>query len=277
MVNLFKMLDHIYIKKNGCRKCSSEINAKKITSNTIKFIEKANLVHNGFYGYEEVDYIDVFTEIIIKCEKHGYFKQKPNVHLKGSGCQSCGIEGTCKVIFKKDSILFIEQCIKKHNGLYKYDKTIYNGSNEKILIKCEKHGYFYQCANYHLSGGGCPSCKSSKGESNIQKYLTDMCYNFETQKSFIGCEHINSLLFDFYLFDYNLCIEYDGKQHFEPIKYFGGIEEFEKNKIRDEIKNQYCLDNNINLLRIPYYEMKNTEKILYEYFKKFGEDNCSNI
>ena len=68
--------------------------------------------------------------------------------------------------------------------------------------------------------------------------------------------------FDFYIPNLNLCIEYDGKQHFEPINYFGGIDSFNKQIIKDSIKNDFCHKNNIKLMRIPYYEFNNIEKIL---------------
>lgn len=51
---------------------------------------------------------------------------------------------------------------------------------------------------------------------------------------------------------YNICIEYDGKQHFEPIKYFGGITKFEYQKNNDQIKDDYCSKNGIRLMRLPY-------------------------
>lgn len=49
-------------------------------------------------------------------------------------------------------------------------------------------------------------------------------------------------------------IEYDGIQHFKPVKYFGGYKTFEDQKRRDNEKNEYCIENNITLLRIPYTE-----------------------
>ena len=65
----------------------------------------------------------------------------------------------------------------------------------------------------------------------------------------------------------NLVIEFDGIQHFKPVKLFGGEKEFEKTKIKDEIKSRYCLDNNINLIRISYLEdieerLSNIEKLI---------------
>ena len=70
--------------------------------------------------------------------------------------------------------------------------------------------------------------------------------------------------FWFYLPDYNLLIEYDGRQHFEISEYFGGYEGFINTKIRDTIKNIYCRNNNIDLLRIPYWEFDNIENILID-------------
>ena len=59
-----------------------------------------------------------------------------------------------------------------------------------------------------------------------------------------------------------MCIEYDGKQHYEINTYFGGYESFIDTKIRDTIKNIYCRENNIKLLRITYKDFNNIEKIL---------------
>ena len=72
------------------------------------------------------------------------------------------------------------------------------------------------------------------------------------------------LLFDFY-FKYNgddYIIEYDGKQHFVPIKFFGGEEKFKKQKLHDEMKNDFCKKNNINILSIPYYQESMIKEIL---------------
>jgi very-short-patch-repair endonuclease len=60
------------------------------------------------------------------------------------------------------------------------------------------------------------------------------------------------LRFDFYLPKYNTCIEFDGKQHFEPVKIFGGNENFKEIIKKDSIKNMYCDTNGIKLIRIKY-------------------------
>ena len=87
----------------------------------------------------------------------------------------------------------------------------------------------------------------------IRQWLINNGIEYEYQKSFADCRDKRSLPFDFYLPEYNVCIEYDGKQHYESIEYFGGEESFAYTQRHDEIKNQYCADNNIKLLRIPYF------------------------
>jgi hypothetical protein len=66
----------------------------------------------------------------------------------------------------------------------------------------------------------------------------------------------------------NSIIEYDGEQHFQPVRFNGmPLKEAKKRFFslskRDQIKNKYCQDQNINLIRIPYTEFKNVESILY--------------
>ena len=103
-----------------------------------------------------------------------------------------------------------------------------------------------------IKGIGCPKCKTSKGENYIINYLDSHNINYVHQKKFTGCIYKTELPFDFYLIDYNMCIEYDGIQHSECIEYFGGEEAFELRKKKDKIKNEYCKDNNIRLERITY-------------------------
>lgn len=64
------------------------------------------------------------------------------------------------------------------------------------------------------------------------------------------------LPFDFYIPEQNILIEYDGQHHFEPIKGWGGEEKFKLTQENDQIKNKYCEEKNIKLLRIPYTDSK---------------------
>ena len=123
---------------------------------------------------------------------------------------------------------------------------------------------------------GCPSCKrSSTGEKNIAFYLEQMGLVFKREKTFDDCKDKNLLRFDFYIEKYNLCVEFDGEQHYRKVRFRGQSEEdaeksFEGTKRRDKIKNEYCKKKNICLLRIPYTEIKNIEDILRKKLQELG-------
>jgi hypothetical protein len=105
----------------------------------------------------------------------------------------------------------------------------------------------------HTTSCGCLT--QSFGENYIKLLLQEMNVSFVPQYTFDDCKYVYVLHFDFAIFYNNTLlglIEYDGRQHFQPVDLFGGIEEFEKTKVRDNIKNTYCSVNNIPLLRIPY-------------------------
>lgn len=82
--------------------------------------------------------------------------------------------------------------------------------------------------------------------------------DFEQEKRFYDCRDVKPLPFDFYLPQYNLIIEFDGQQHFREVY----NRDFETTKKHDEIKNKYCEDNDIDLLRIPYWDGNDIEKII---------------
>ena len=93
------------------------------------------------------------------------------------------------------------------------------------------------------------------GERTITLFLDKKKYYIlNHQKTFDDLIFFSKLKFDFYLPKYNTIIEYDGIQHFEPVVFLGGDEEFEKNKQRNLLKNEYCVKNNIKLIRISYKE-----------------------
>lgn len=153
---------------------------------------------------------------------------------------------------------------------------------EKLKLKC-KCGKEYEQNFYHIKDKIknnieiiCPKCMArkgydkmskatiSKGEQEILEYLLSKNIGFEREYIFNDCKYNDVLRFDFYIPNYNLVIEYDGRQHFMPVELFGGEEGFKIQIIKDGIKNNYCKSNNINMLRIPYYE--NTIKTLNDYF-----------
>ncbi|HFD2033489.1 TPA: hypothetical protein ACF2DD_002066 [Clostridium perfringens] len=145
----------------------------------------------------------------------------------------------------------------------------YISSEEKILVdfSCGHNSHWITPSSLKRNCG-CPICSESKGEKFIRLYLESNNINFVQEYRFEDCRYKSSLRFDFYISKYNLCIEYDGKQHFEAFEYFGGEESFKNIQKRDKIKNKFCEENNIRLIRIPYWKLDNIEKILDEEFDK---------
>jgi len=230
-----------HMRGKGCKYCSGNI---KLTTN--KFVDAAQSIHKNKYDYSKTTYKNNKTKILIICPEHGEFKQRPDSHLSGKGCIKCS--GKCQLTTEE----FIDKAIEKHGDTYDYSKVNYEKTDKKVEIICPQHGVFMQKPNHHLLGSGCPKCNLSKGELLISKILDRHNINYESQKTFPGCKDKRLLHFDFYLPDKNICIEYDGEQHFKAFDYFGGAIKLEKTKNRDKIKTEYCYKNNIRLLRIRY-------------------------
>ena len=173
-----------------------------------------------------------------------------------------------------------------HGAKYDYTLTRYEGHEVKIKIICPEHGEFTKTPHKHThktKPSGCPTCSSirkghtkfsSKGEKSIKIYLEGLNISYVQQYRIFKCRSKNPLPFDFAVFDKqnNLrsLIEFDGQQHYKPVT-FGGISKkqaeiaFQQSQFRDQIKNTYCKQNSIPLLRIPYYNIDTIPDILSEH------------
>lgn len=175
-----------------------------------------------------------------------YFDILVYAHLKGDGgCNKCAIKKRTNSI---DKIINLSKII--HGDVYEIDKNQeIKNSASSIKIYCKKcKDFFDQRVNDHLDGCGCPYCKTSKGEKIIRNFLIQNNMKFEPQKRFDGCKNKFKLPFDFYLPELNLCIEYDGIQHFRKVHNW----DHEKTLINDIIKTNFCKENKIRLMRIKY-------------------------
>ncbi len=225
---------------------------------TEQFIQKAKVVHGDEYDYSLVDYKHSQKKVKIICKKHGIFEQNANSHLQGKKCHKCFLD-KISTLYTETTQSFIKKAIKLHGERYNYSNVKYLRNNIKVIINCHKHGNFIQTPQHHLNGSGCPKCKSSSGELKIEQYLKECNINFITQKKFPNCKDKRPLPFDFYLPDFNTLIEYDGPGHFKPVQWHG-ISKLKAKQIfsnvmkRDKIKNGYCLNNNIHLIRISFKE-----------------------
>ena len=119
-------------------------------------------------------------------------------------------------------------------------------------------------------------CYNSFGENKIRKFLKSKKIKFFEEYKFSDCINIRPLRFDFYLPKKNICIEYDGRFHFEMKEDFYGDKAEQvllENQQRDKIKDEYCFKNNIKLIRIPYWEFENIEEILVKELNIKKEQN----
>ncbi len=144
----------------------------------------------------------------------------------------------------------------------------YISTKDKILIDFDcGHKPNWISPNALKNNIGCPVCSESKGEKVIRLYLEKNNIDFIQEYKFDDCKHKRSLPFDFYIPSLNLCIEFDGIQHFEVFDHFGGENVFKNTQKRDKIKTDYCKNNNIRLIRIPYWELDEIEEILDKSIK----------
>ena len=226
---------------NGCKMCSGNF-----LNTTDEFIKKAQKVHGNKYDYTLVDYKNTDTKVKIICPKHGIFEIKPYSHLR-CGCLECSGKK------KLTTYQFIKKSNEIHNNKYDYSLVNYVNIKTKVKIICPVHGVFEQIPFSHLFGQGCPNCVESRGENIIRGYLNKNDIKFDYQKRFEHCKNKNTLPFDFYLQEYNVCIEYNGEQHYELIEHFGknSLKRIQQN---DNIKKLFCENNNINLFIIKYDE-----------------------
>ena len=244
----FKQSPNHHLRGCGCPKCGGVFR-----KNIQDFIMESKKIHGDKYDYSFSEYKNNMTKLKILCPTHGIFEMRPNDHLsKKAGCRKC-----LSYSYEK----FVNEAKYIHNDRYDYSLVDIIGNNKKVKIICPIHGIFKQSVNNHILGSGCPICKISKGELFIKKFLDDNNFEYVREKTFKDCINKKMLPFDFYLPKQNLCIEFDGEQHFKEINYFGGKTNFEEIKKRDEIKTKYCEDNNIKLLRLH----KNNIEYLYEY------------
>lgn len=205
-------------------------------------------------------YVDMTTPLDCYCEKHNIlYRPTPQNILHGQGCIECGkeklsIQHTYTQKEFEDLIRFVNPDIEVISN--------YKGMEYDVTVRCKKCGYVWTLNAQSLKTNGtrCRKCSYTyKGEDRIITILQDLNCNYSYQHKFADCVDKRPLPFDFYLSDYNLCIEFDGEQHYKP-KF--GMDSFLQTQKHDKIKNEYCELHNIELLRIPYWEGSNSEDII---------------
>ena len=243
----------------GCYDCGiNKIKESKILS---YHDVKSKFEYHGYTLLEE-KYINNRTPMKFRCSLH------PNEDLyisydslnQGHGCRMCARELSSKK--QRLSFDFVKQAFD-NKGFDLLDDTYIN-AHTPMRYLCRTHPNIIHTTTYlHLTQRvGCPLCAGSKAEHKVREYLNrsgiDYIYQYRTDE----CKNIKHLSFDFLLPARKIAIEVNGKQHYEPIDYFGGIKTFKKQQINDDIKRNYCKENNILLIEIPYWNFDTIETVL---------------
>lgn len=248
--------------KKYCNICSAEILSQKNRRTHEEFIREVNTILGNDYEVL-TKYINSKTKVKILHKKCGYIWNVVPYAIT-YGKYKCP---KCYNTIKKTTASFKKEIFDLFGDEYEVIGE-YKNYHTPIEIKHKKCNRIFkiQPANF-ITSKCCPLCskdRKSKGEEKIAEILTKMNIKFEREKRFEDCKNKRPLPFDFFLTDRNIIIEYDGEQHFKP-KF--NKESFENIRLTDKIKNIYCKEKNIKLIRIPYTEFNNIEQILEEHLQ----------
>lgn len=216
------------------------------------------------------EYINSSTVYEWRCSNGHVWKTNwNNVKNHNRWCKFCAWNNLKKP--KKWNIKDLQVFANQRNG--ECLDIEYISSGFKYQWKCNKEHIWFATWENIQNGHWCPLCnKGSKGEELVDRIL-NKDFNFELNKdyyreyTFENCKYERKLYFDFYIPKYNLIIEYDGQQHFiEKPHFWKNDLTLEERIMRDKIKDKFCEDNGINLIRIPYNMYSKIEAILTQEF-----------
>lgn len=259
-----------------CYKCSREIAIKKKYATTLSQrqdkhyddILKIAKENDYIILTPKEDIVNNSTIIHYVCKKHGEKTARLYNFVSGKKCPDC-FRDMQSIAYRTDCDI-VESEIASFGGVL-LNKEDYKNQTEKNLEilcpECHENIILTSRRNFlQHEGQVCDCCvlKGSRGERRIMQVLDNNNVNYEQGKWFDDCRDVNPLPFDFYLPDYNTIIEFDGEQHFKDRGYKIGIfsDSLEYTQKHDKIKNDYCKQNGIELIRIPYWEYDNIEDIL---------------
>lgn len=256
----------------GCPVCGRLSSNQKKTKTNEQFLYDLSLVSTTITPIEP--YINAKEKIWVRCNTCGHeWQVEPDGLLQGRGCPECAKNNSHDRQAKSNE-QFLQE-LAEINPMLTPLEPYYN-DHTKILVRCEIHDYTWFVAPNKIlhRQTGCPKCNLSSNEEKIIDILEDLEYSIEAQKRFDDCRDKYSLPFDIYVKELNLLIEYDGEGHYYPIPRGDMSKEEAEERLlivqkHDSIKTQYCKENNIPLIRIPYWENKNLYDFLIEQIKQY--------
>ncbi len=198
------------------------------------------------------EYVNDHTKMLWECkDSHRWYATFHGISIGGTWCPFC--YGKVKHTIEK-----CKELASSRGGFCL--STEYVNVFGKLTWMCSKGHKWGTCYSVVQKGAWCPRCNESRGERFVGEYLTKNNIDYEREKRING-----GYRFDLANFNDKWTIEYDGVQHFKPVDFFGGEKALEGTKKRDAIKNNYCVENGISLLRISC-SSKNVERQLDLFF-----------
>ena len=267
-------------KKEKTKRCLMYAQQKILDLETIRERVKKRYGDEYVILTRDEDYCNCKTHVKILHNKCGReFKATPSNLLSGYRCSNCAKEYNRQTIYR----LLSEKNLKSKNSFKDKVSNLYNNKiivnnedyiKDKIPINayCIYHGVFKTTPNRLLHGSGCPKCLQTKLERTIEQILLDKNIVFDYQRKF---QWLGQQKLDFYLPDYNIAIECQGKQHFKPVEYFGGDKTFIRGQELDKRKYNLCKENNVKLLY--YTEEKEYNEFLGDKLYNNTEDLLNEI
>ncbi|MGL5381851.1 zinc-ribbon domain-containing protein [Clostridium sp.] len=267
-----------FLRSQYCPYCSSQKTHPKdsfaqyhIDNTDPDFLEKYWDYEKNTVNPWEISPKSNRNKVWIKCQEkdyHSSYETKCNDFTGGNRCPYCS-KRTGK-LHKLDSFGYhhFDKVMSWHpdNDISPFRVTVNNGSKYKFI--CEKCNAVFEKVISKITGRDewCPNCSSSKGEKRVSKWLIENNINyiydeahFEDLLSDLG----NPLRPDFILPEHKVWIEYDGEFHFKKVTgSYGKDFDYKKQQYHDKLKDEYAKKHGYKMIRIPYWEFDNIEKIL---------------
>jgi hypothetical protein len=195
--------------------------------------------------------------------KENFLMNWQSMAIKNCGCPICN----GKQVGKYNNLKYLYPDIAKEwsNKNKILSNEITPNSGKSFIWECSVCGKNWESrVADRVRNQGCPRCKISKGEKEIEQWLIMNKIKHIREKRFDKCRNERPLPFDFYLLDYITCVEYHGEQHYKVLRnnIFGGEKELIARKRNDKIKRNYCKENNIKIIVISYKNFLNIKHIL---------------
>lgn len=252
--------------KRQCTSCGHNIMKSK---QSLNFEDVKSKIEEFNCKLLSNEYRNTKDKLEIKCSCGDIFYKSFEKFKKTHCCKYCSYKQI------SDSQTFTFEYVRDFIKSSKCElmSSNYINCSSKLEIRCACNEVFSTDFNSFKNNNqmSCRKCSNtfSKGEQLIENYLIDNNFTYEKQFKFndlLAPNKKHFLKFDFAVKEnINIVlIEFDGKQHYQPVDFFGGEKAFLDLKRNDSSKNLYCEDNNIPLIRIPYYEIDNIPRILEE-------------